>query len=251
MLSEAVPNLATDGSTTVLNHSKAKCYAIAEEIINTWIENSGDELHTTRPRAVNDVEKLALKHMDITQIVSAEPKSEESLLLDDNYERKKRDAILTLTKPLEVIQVRPNDSPNHNEWFNAQKLRSDEVTWSVCDGSTTYRHLTNRELEDQYKINLSYNMFPNDNRLKETTWQSDRRRRNEKVMLIQRIAKVLAEEERKAYLKEEFDLFMALPKEKQTYNDFSLNLASKIEDASNHVVTGGYFSSSFICFCFR
>jgi hypothetical protein len=38
-------------------------------------------------------------------------------------------------------------------------------------------------------------MFPNDKRLQENGWRSERRRRNEKSVMIQRIARTLAEEE--------------------------------------------------------
>jgi hypothetical protein len=82
MLDQAVPNIASDeNDITVPHHSKAKCYSIAEEIINSWVEKGVDE-RTCRPCATTDVEKVALKHMDITQIIAAEPKSEESMLLE-------------------------------------------------------------------------------------------------------------------------------------------------------------------------
>ena len=69
-----------------------------------WIEKPSSE-RAIRPRAVTDVEKVALQHMEIEQIVCAEPKSEVSLLLDKNYENKKQNAMLTLAT--ESFQVKP------------------------------------------------------------------------------------------------------------------------------------------------
>jgi hypothetical protein len=249
MLDEAVPNLAADSndSNTITNHSKTKCYAVAEEIINSWIEKSMDE-RTIKPRATTDVERLALKHMDITQIISAQPKSEDSMLLEVNYEKRKQDAMIHLTKTLEQIQVRPNNNGssnnnnNNNSWYYATKAKRDGE-WNIYDGENSVQ-LTTKQLQDQYTINLSYDMFPKDKRLKENTWRSSRRRRYEKDCLIQRMAKTLAEEERQADLKEEFDRFMEQTKEDQTFIDFNLKLAIKIERPSNHTVTGMFI---FVC----
>ena len=240
MLDEAVPNLAVDSndSNTIINHSKAKCYAVADEIINSWVEKGVDE-RTVRPQACTDVEKLALKHMNITQIISAQPKSEESMLLEVNYEKRKQDAMIHLTKTLEQIQVKLKNNGNSNNnksWYYATKAKRDGE-WNIYDGENSLQ-LTTEQLQDQYTINLSYDMFPKDKRLKENTWRSSRRRRYEKDCLIQRMAKTLAEEERQADLKEEFDRFMDLSKENQTFIDFKLKLSIKIERPSNHTVTG-------------
>ena len=240
MLDEAVPNLAADSndSNIIINHSKAKCYAVADEIINSWVERGVDE-QTYRPQACTDVEKLALKHMNITQIISAQPKSEESMLLEVNYEKRKQDAMIHLTKTLEQIQVKLKNNGNSNNnksWYYATKAKRDGE-WNIYDGENSLQ-LTTEQLQDQYTINLSYDMFPKDKRLKENTWRSSRRRRYEKDCLIQRMAKTLAEEERQAELKEEFDRFMDLPKENQTFIDFKLKLSIKIERPSNHTVTG-------------
>jgi hypothetical protein len=87
------------------------CYAVANGIIVNWSEMETD-LRSLRPRAITSAENLALHHMDIAQIITAVPKSNASLLLDVNYEDRKRDGILTLTKALETIQIRSNDTDN-------------------------------------------------------------------------------------------------------------------------------------------
>ena len=76
--------------------------------------------------------------------------------------------MLTLTRTLEIIQVQPNDCINNKKWFNATKLDDKEGLWSVCDGSKECENLSTDELDDLYTINLSFNVFPNDNQLKET-----------------------------------------------------------------------------------
>jgi hypothetical protein len=70
-------------------------------------------------------------------------------------------------------------------------------------------------------------MFPNDKRLQENGWRSERRRRNEKSVMIQRIARTLAEEE-----------IMALSVEDKSCNEFECKIVTKIEKPSNHTVTG-------------
>jgi hypothetical protein len=103
MLDEAVPNFASEeNAVAILEHVKAKCYAVAEEIVNSWVEKPVNE-RATRPRAMSDVDRLALDHMDIVQIITAEPISEDLLVLDVNCDRKKRNAMLHLTKAMEQI----------------------------------------------------------------------------------------------------------------------------------------------------
>ena len=75
LLDEAIPNLVSNDELTVLNHVKTKCYSVVEEIINKWVERFGDgQPRGGRPRAITDAEKVALEHMDITQIISVIPK---------------------------------------------------------------------------------------------------------------------------------------------------------------------------------
>ena len=102
-----MPNFASDGSETILDNKKGKCYAIAEEIIHKWTDKPKEE-RTVRPRAVTAVEKLAFKHMEIVHVVVSEPKEKESDILDSNYLDKKREAILTQIKPFKITQVQPN-----------------------------------------------------------------------------------------------------------------------------------------------
>ena len=236
ILEEAVPNFATvasGGNETILNHPKAMCYAVANNIIIDWSEMDAD-LRSIRPRAITSVEKLALKHMEITQIMTSVPKSNDSLILDINYEDRKRDGILTLTKSLEAIQIQPNNTNNKKVWFSALKVNNG--TWHVHDGDR-YFDLMTEQLREQYTVNLDHNMFPNDKRLQENGYRSENRRRNEKNMLLQHMSKTLAEEERRADIKEAFDSFMALPVEDQSFNDFESKIVTKIEKPSNHTVT--------------
>ena len=255
MLDEAVPNFASDeNAVTILEHVKAKCYAVADEIVNSWVEKPVDA-RAPRPRAMSDVDRLALKHMDIIQIITAEPISEESLLLDVNRDRKKRNAMLHLTKTMEQIQVRPKDNNNNNNdnnsynWHTALKLKRPRGMWLVCDGDNRIDVATD-ELDQNWEVNLLYAMFPKDNRLKDNQSRSNRRRRYEKNLVLQRMAKVLAEEEREVDLKDEFDRFIDQSKEKQTFLDFKVKLSSKIEQPSNHIVTGKFLLPFLALFCF-
>jgi hypothetical protein len=238
LLEEAVPNFtsSSSGGTTILNHPKAMCYAVANDIIVNWTEKDS-ELRSLRPRAATDVEHLSLQHMEIIQIITAVPKSNESLLLDENYENRKRDGIITLTKSLETIQVQPNDTENKILWSSA--LKTNTGKWHIHDGDN-YVDVTSEQLQDLYTINLNHNMFPNDKRLQENEWRSERRRRNEKIEMIQRIAKTLAEEERRSDLKELYDIFMALPEEEKSFNYFESKMVTKVEKPSNHTVTGKF-----------
>ena len=106
LLQDTVPCLPSDGSISILNSPEAKCYSIANDIVNRWIDKSREERSTVRPRAKNTVEELALKHMDIVSIMPARPKRDDSDLLDVVYRERKEEAIRTQTKPLETIQVR-------------------------------------------------------------------------------------------------------------------------------------------------
>ena len=238
LLEQTVPNFssAPSGVTTILNHPKSMCYAVANDIIVSWSEKDSD-VRSLRPRASTDAEDLALKHMEIALIITATPKSNESLLLDENYQRRKRDGILTLTKPLETIQVQPNGTSNKSLWCSA--LKTNKGKWHIHDGDN-FTDVTTEHLQQLYTINLHYNMFPNDKRLQENGWRSERRRRNEKTVMIQRIAKTLAEEERRANLKEAFDTFMALSVEDKSFNEFECKIVTKIEKPSNHSVIGKY-----------
>jgi hypothetical protein len=133
LLEEAVPNFSSiaSGGATILNHPKAMCYAIANDIIVNWSEIDTD-IRCLRPRATSAAEKLALHHMEIVQIITVAPKSNESLLLEVNYEDRKRDGIITLTKALESIQIQPNDTNNKKLWYSALKVN--DGSWHVHNG---------------------------------------------------------------------------------------------------------------------
>ena len=248
MLDQAVPNTAANDDDVSIHQSyKVKCYAVAEEIIHDHLENG---VLIFCPRASTDVEKLALKHMDITQILSAEPTTEESMLLEVNFEKRKRHAMLYLTKSMEHIQVKPKDNNDNNNkikrWYQATKMIDSDKMWNVFDGQKNVQ-ITTEELDKDWKVNINYDMFPDDKKLKETTWRSDRRRRNEKKEAIQRMGKVLGDEERDAQLKIAFDLFEDQPKDQRTFLDFKQKLVTPIEEPSDHTVTGTF--SSFQLFC--
>ena len=133
MLAETVPNTATnDDGVLILQRSKVKCYAVAEEIIHDHVDRGALMFC---PRAFSDVEKLTLKLMDITQILSAKPTTEEPMLLEVNVEKRKRDAILYLSKSMDQIQVKPKDNNNKNNkierWYQATKMTCSEQMWNI------------------------------------------------------------------------------------------------------------------------
>ena len=117
------------------------------------------------PRASTDVEKLALKHMDITQILSAEPTTEESMLLEVNFEKRKRHAMLYLTKSMEHIQVKPKDNNDNNNkikrWYQATKMIDSDEMWNVFDGQKNVQ-ITTEELDKDWKVNINHDMIPDD-----------------------------------------------------------------------------------------
>jgi hypothetical protein len=151
--------------------------------------------------------------------------------------------MLYLTKSCEQIQVKSKANNNNNNnikknrWYYAERMELSTGMWNIFDGQTSLQ-LTTDEVDQDWEVNIGYNMFPDDKKLQENNWQSGRRRRNEKDALLKRMAEALAEEERDADLKEDYDSFMQQPKEKQTFIDFKLALAAKIERPSNHTVTG-------------
>ena len=199
--------------TYIASHPKSKCYVVAERIITSWIEIPSEERPATPisdSANLKEVEKLALQHMDIAQLIKAEPKTKDSLLLDEHYNNIKREARLTTVKPMETIEVKPKDSKNEDEWHKALRMKRDDM-WNVFDGNGNVERTTN-ELRENYIINLKYRMFPDDKRLIKNEYESDRRRDSEKRSLLKRLAKTYAEEERDACLEEAFNRFMALPK---------------------------------------
>ena len=107
-----------------------------------------------------------------------------------------------------------------------------------------------RECPSKCSLEPEHAMFPKDNRLKDNQSRSNRRRRYEKNLVLQKMAKVLAEEEREVDLKDEFDRFIDQSKEKQTFLDFKVKLSSKIEQPSNHIVTGKFLLPFLASFCF-
>jgi hypothetical protein len=238
LLNEAMPLLAKEGANdiSVLDHPKTKCYAVANEIIADWIEKPYDE-RTIRPRASTPVEKLAMRHMNIAHILSANPVSSEStLLLDSMFMQKKREAILGQTKANECIQIRPNDANDTTPWCTAIKMTSPNNRWHVFDGVEASQ-ISTIEIDEEWKINLAYDMFPVDKKLKESRWRSGRRRRDEKGHIIRTMAETLAGEERNGELKREFDLFMKRPTSDQTFAEFKESIVKKIEKPSEHSVT--------------
>jgi hypothetical protein len=109
--------------------------------------------------------------------------------------------------------------------------------WNIFDGTSSVQ-LTTDQLEAQYIINISYHMFPKDNRLIVNRHGSDRSRRNKKEMMIKRMAKVLAAEERRADLKELYNAFNSLPEAERSFTNFESKIIAKIEKPSNHIVAG-------------
>ena len=187
MLAEAVPNTAAnDNDVSILQNSKVKCYAIAEEIINDYVENG---VLMFCPRASTDVEKLALKHMNITQIISAEPTTEESMLHEVNLEKRKRDAMLYLSKSMDQIQVKPKENNDNNNtierWYQATKMTSSDQMWNIFNGQKNVQ-VTTKKMDQDWDVNIEYDMFQDDKNLQANTWRSDRRRRNEKNEAIQK-----------------------------------------------------------------
>ena len=237
LLDEAVPILARGNSAgidTILDDPKAKCYSIANEIINNWVEKSSDE-RTVCPRATNVVERIALKHMKITHILTAEPKSADSMLIDENFNESKRKAILELTLPMETIEARPNDIDD-DDWFKVTKMTQPAHMWHAFDGERTYR-VSTVQLDEEWIINLDFDMFSNDKELRDKRIRSYRRRREEKNDLLHQMARTVAEEEREAILKLQFDEFMSRPMDKQAFANFKHDIIPTIERPSNHTVS--------------
>ena len=143
LLNETILVLVKDsnGSVTILDDPKAKCYTIANDIVNNWVEKLSNE-RTVRPHPTNNVERLVLAHMEITHIIPIEPDSD-SLLLDVNCQQAKRDAILHQTQPMETIQVRPKAASVPVNWSKATKMAKELHRWSVFNGISTQEVTTN------------------------------------------------------------------------------------------------------------
>ena len=231
MLNDAVPILAKeDGVDTILDAPRVKCYTIANDIINNWIGKPSEE-RTGRPRPTNHVERLALEQMEIVSIVCAETPPD-SLLLESNCQQRKRDAILQQTSKMETIQIKPKGN-EVEKWHIATKMEIREDMWSVFDGEDT-TNITSKELDENWDINLKYDMFRDDMKLRDKKHRSDLRRRNEKDSIIHKIAKDIAEEEREAELRELYEKFMAQPQ--KDYATFKSQVVTRIEHPSRHTV---------------
>jgi len=96
--------------------------------------------------------------------------------------------------------------------------------------------VTTKKMDQDWDVNIEYDMFQDDKSLQANTWRSDRRRRNEKNEAIQKMGKVFGEEEQDARLKIAFDLFMDQPKDQRTFIDFKQKLVTQIEEPSDHTV---------------
>jgi hypothetical protein len=151
--------------------------------------------------------------------------------------------MLYLTKSCEQIQVKSKANNNNNNnikknrWYYAERMELSTGMWNIFDSQTSLQ-LTTDEVDQDWEVNIGYNLFSDDKKLQKNNWQSGRCRCNEKDVLLKRMAEALAEEERDADLKEDYDSFMRQRKGKQTFIDFKLALAAKIEQPSNHIVTG-------------
>ena len=230
MLNDAVPVLAkVDGVRTILDDPTAKCYAIANDIVNNWIEKPSEERARRCPHATNAVESLALKHMEIVRIVCAET-SPESLLLESNCRRLKRDAIIRQTAAMETIRVKPKGK---EEWRIATKMKFRRDIFSVFDGKDTVE-VAAEELEEVWDIDLEYNLFRDDKKLRERKHASDLRRKKEKGDIIGSIAKKMAEQEREAKLRVIYEQFMAQPI--IDFEAFKSQVVPSIERPSIHTV---------------
>ena len=239
LLNDAVPMLVSEeeDDKNIFNDPTTKCYIIADRLVNDFMELQKED-RPSRPMATTDVEKVALRHMTIAQIVTAKSKPGNAMILDKYYNDKKLDAMLTIIKPQEIIQVKPKDSEEKHEWWNAIRMNKDN-TWNVCDGDVIMIHTT-AELEEQYTINTAYFMFPHDKRLISNGYKTDRRRKNEKQSMMKKIAQNRAEEERDVILLGEFHKFMALSPIDQTYIKFKQTLMKQIEEPSDHVIKGAF-----------
>ena len=235
LLNTAVPVLASgeNSDTSILSDPKSKCWTIAKGIIASYMDMSQDD-RPPKPIATTETEKLALRHMTIGPLITAVAKSEGAMILDKYYDDKKREAMLTSIKQREIIKVQLKNSAEKEEWWNAIRMNQDN-SWSVCDGDKNTIYSTT-ELEEQYIIDTSYFMFPDDKRLIANGYQSDRRRKKEKQSMITTLAQSYGEEQRDKELEAAFYKFMALPAIEQTFIKFKQTLVTQIEQPSDHKV---------------
>ena len=74
--------------------------------------------------------------------------------------------------------------------------------------------------------------------------------------MLQKMAEMIAKEEREAEMQKDFKDFMSLPEKERTYKHFKQKLMLKIEKPSKHSVQGMYFhlicfvSFRFVLLCF-
>ena len=106
--------------------------------------------------------------------------------------------------------------------------------WAVFDGDCT-KEVSTVDLEENWEIDLQYNLFPNDKALKKKRYDSDVWRRQEKDAIIKQLAQIVAEEERDAEMKRIYETFME--KSDKSYTSFKADVVSVIERPSNHSVT--------------
>ena len=238
LLNEAIPILAKDDDTvTILDDPRTKCYAIANNIVNEWVAKASDQ-RPVRPRSTNAVETLSLEYMEITHIVSCEPDSD-SVYLESNRQEAKKHAILNLTSSMETIQAKPKGIDQAVGWCKATKMAQRKHLWSVFNGEST-KEVTTQELHDNWVIDLEYDLFPQDKELRDKRWRSELRKKNEKNLIIERMAKVIAEEERDAELKEVYEQYLAQPN--KSFAAFKESVLPIIEHPSSHSVTVNFGS---------
>ena len=147
------------------------------------------------------------------------------MYLDSVCQQRKRDAILNQTLPMETIQLQTKGANKLGSWRKATKMAQKLHMWAVFDGDCT-KEVSTVDLEENWEIDLQYNLFPNNKALKKKRYDSDVRRRQEKDVIIKQLAHIVAEEERDAEMKRIYETFME--KSDKSFTSFNADVVSTI-----------------------
>ena len=118
-------------------------------------------------------------------------------------------------------------------------MRMKSGKWNVNNGELNAQ-VTSDELKIKYKINHSYNIFPNNKKLLENTRRHEQQRRDKKAKILKTISEQMAEELQDKMLAKEYADFMenAGISNAPHYIIFKEKLMKKIEEPSMHTVQG-------------
>ena len=123
--------------------------------------------------------------MQICPVVKLFSDDDDSRATGRNWKDRKRDAIISLTQNMDVIQVCPSHSKE--DWWQATKMKSG---WLVTGGLEFQMISTTNLEENKWIINLEYKTY-DDQATRDWQRHVDQRRRNKREKALKDLATIV------------------------------------------------------------